>query len=120
MVMLKLRTRQWIVDGHDRIIFGEGRKEILETIEKTGSMNQTAKLMKMSYKGLWSKIKATEAYLNARIVHTDRKRGTWLTEAGKELLEKYSLLKKKCITEDNRIFDSIFDQGKLLTQKEGE
>jgi molybdate transport system regulatory protein len=120
MVMLKLRTRQWIVDEYDRIIFGEGRKEILETIERTGSMNQTAKQMKMSYKGLWSKIKATEDYLNARIVHTDRKKGTWLTEAGKELLEKYSLLKKKCMTEDNRIFESIFDQGKLATQKKGE
>lgn len=60
MVLLKLESRQWIVDNHGDIIIGEGRKEILEHIEKTGSMNQTAKLMKMSYKGVWSKIKATE------------------------------------------------------------
>lgn len=110
MIPIKLRSRQWIVDEHDRIIMGEGRKEILETIEKTGSINQTAKLMKMSYKGAWSKIKATEKYLKTRIVHTDRKEGTRLTKEGKELLEKYSLLKQRCVEEDNRIFNTIFFQ----------
>lgn len=110
MIHIKLRSRQWIVDEHDRIIMGEGRKEILETIEKTGSINQTAKLMKMSYKGAWSKIKATEKYLKTRIVHTDRKEGTRLTKEGKELLEKYSLLKQRCVEEDNRIFNTIFFQ----------
>lgn len=110
MIHIKLRSRQWIVDEHDRIIMGEGRKEILETIEKTGSINQTAKLMKMSYKGAWSKIKATEKYLKTRIVHTDRKEGTRLTKEGKELLEKYRLLKQRCVEEDNRIFNTIFFQ----------
>ena len=60
MGLLRLRSRQWIVDEHNRIIMGEGRKEILETIEKTGSINQTAKIMKMSYKGAWSRIKAMD------------------------------------------------------------
>ena len=112
MIPIKLRSRQWIVDEDDRIIMGEGRKEILETIEKTGSINQTAKLMKMSYKGAWSKIKATEKYLKTRIVHTDRKEGTRLTKEGKELLEKYSLLKQRCVEEDNRIFNTLFFQKK--------
>ena len=112
MIHVRLRSRQWIVDEHDRIIMGEGRKEILETIEKTGSINQTAKLMKMSYKGAWSKIKATEKYLKTRIVHTDRKEGTRLTKEGKELLEKYSLLKQRCVEEDNRIFNTLFFQKK--------
>ena len=49
---LKIKSRHWIVDDQDRIIMGEGRKEILETIEKTGSINKTAKMMKMSYKGV--------------------------------------------------------------------
>ena len=40
----------WIqIDEEDHIIIGEGRKTILENIEKTGSINQTAKIMKMSY-----------------------------------------------------------------------
>ncbi len=118
MVLLKIKSRQWIVDNHNDIIIGEGRKEILENIEKTGSMNQTAKLMKMSYKGVWSKIKATEKYLNTKVVYTDRQKGSRLTKEGKELLEKYQILKQRCLKEDNKIFNSIFDRKRFL--KEGE
>ncbi len=108
MVELKLKSSQWIVDEHDNIIIGKGRMEILENIENSGSINQTAKIMKMSYKAVWSKIKSTEKHLNTRIVYTDKKSGTRLSEAGKELLEKYKLLKKKCITADDKIFKDIF------------
>ena len=89
---------------------GEGRMAILETIEKAGSINQAAKIMKMSYKAMWSKIKSTEKHLGIKVVNTDRKHGSSLSSEGKELLEKYSLLKKKCVEEDNRIFNKIFDK----------
>lgn len=105
---LRLRSRQWIVDDKDNIIIGEGRRKILETIEKTGSINQTAKIMKMSYKGVWSKIKVSEGYLKTRIVDTDRKWGSRLTQEGKDLLEKYALLKRKCVEADDEIFNSLF------------
>ena len=108
MVSFKLRSRQWIVDEDDNIIIGEGRREILENIEKTGSINQTAKIMKMSYKGVWSKIKATESYMKVKIVETDRKRGSQLTKEGKELLKRYALLKQRCLKAEDKIFDAIF------------
>ena len=82
--------------------------EILENIEKTGSLNQTAKMMKMSYKAVWSKIKTTEKYLNTKLVHTDRKEGSHLSREGKQLLEKYKNLKSKCTASDDKIFNSIF------------
>ena len=108
MVNLKLRSSQWIVDEHNNIIIGKGRMEILENIEKTGSMNQVAKQMKMSYKAVWSKIKATEKNLNAKIVHADRKNGSRLSREGKELIKKYKLLVKECMASDDKIFDNIF------------
>jgi len=117
--MLHLRSRHWVVDEHDRIIIGEGRKEILETIEKTGSINKTSKVMKMSYKAVWGKIKATEKYLNIRIVNTDRKRGAWLTHEGRELLKKYRLLKETCLKEDDRTFGVIFGQ-EMVPEEEKE
>ena len=55
MADLRLRSRQWIVDNKGDIIIGEGRAEILETIQRTGSINQTAKIMKMSYKASGAK-----------------------------------------------------------------
>ncbi len=108
MAKLQLRSSQWIVDEHDNAIIGKGRAEILENIEKTGSINQTAKMMKMSYKAVWSKIKATEKHLNTTIVHADRKEGSRLSREGKELLEKYRLLKQECISVDDKLFSRIF------------
>jgi molybdate transport system regulatory protein len=109
MADLRLRSRQWIVDNKGDIIIGEGRAEILETIQRTGSINQTAKIMRMSYKGVWSKIKVTEDYLKVRLVETDKKRGSELTREGKELLEKYNQLKERCLKADDKIFKEIFD-----------
>jgi molybdate transport system regulatory protein len=108
MAKLKLKSGQWIVDDDDNIIIGEGRAEILENIEKTGSINQAAKMMKMSYKAVWGKIKATEKHLNTCIVNRDRKEGSRLSQDGKGLLEKYKRLKEKCISADDKIFSSIF------------
>ncbi len=105
---LQLKSRHWIVDERGNIIIGEGRREILENIEKTGSINQTAKLMKMSYKGVWSKIKVTENYMKTKIVETDKKRGSRLTNEGKMLLMKYTLLKQRCLRTDDKIFKTIF------------
>jgi molybdate transport system regulatory protein len=105
---LKLRSRHWIVNEKGDIIIGEGRSEILETVEKTGSLNQTAKIMKMSYKGVWSKIKVTEEYLKVRLVATDKTRGSRLTREGKDLLKKYHALKQKCVRADDRVFKAIF------------
>lgn len=108
MAQLKLKSSQWIVDENNNIIIGEGRAKILENIEKTGSMNQAAKLMKMSYKAVWSKIKATEKHMNACIVHTDRKEGSRLSQTGRDLLAKYKLLKAQCVSADDKIFGGIF------------
>ena len=108
MVQLKLRSSYWIVDEDGNIIIGKGRAEILKNIEKTGSINQAAKVMKMSYKGVWSKIKATEKHLKQSIVHADRKEGSRLTRQGKELLEKYNQLENKCMSSDDKIFSKIF------------
>ena len=110
MENLKLLSKQWVVDENNNIIIGEGRKEIFETIERTGSINQTAKLMKMSYKGVWSKIKATEEHINMKIVDADRKLGSKLTPEGLELLKKYNQLKKECLIADDKIFKSIFEK----------
>lgn len=108
MVELKLKSSHWIVDENDNIIIGEGRMEILEHVENTGSINQAAKMMKMSYKAVWSKIKYTEKHLNTKIVHTDRKTGSRLTKEGKDLLKKYRFLKKKCMMADDKIFNDIY------------
>ncbi|MBN2060363.1 MAG: LysR family transcriptional regulator [Deltaproteobacteria bacterium] len=111
MATLEMRSKHWIVDEKGNIIMGEGRREIFENIQITGSLNQTAKIMKMSYRGVWGRIKATEKVLKKKVVHTDRRLGSSLTKEGEKLLEKYRLLKKKCVKEDDKIFDSMFKKN---------
>lgn len=108
MLNLTLKSRQWLEDDNGEIIMGEGRQRILELIEETGSINQAAKLMRMSYRGVWGKIKATEQHLKKRIVLTERRHGSCLTEEGKELLRDYRQLKMDCQKADDGIFKKIY------------
>jgi len=105
---VRLKSRQWLEDSHGNIIMGEGRQRILELIERTGSIDQAAKLMKMSYRGVWGKIKATEEHVNKRIVLTEKRHGSRLTEDGKRLLMNYTRLKRECQRADEKIFKNIF------------
>jgi molybdate transport system regulatory protein len=109
MLKAKLKSRQWLEDSKGNIIIGEGRQRILELVEQTGSINQAAKLMKMSYRGVWGKIKATERHLNKKIVFTERRHGSRLTEDGKKLLMNYTRLKEDCQKADEKIFNKIFN-----------
>ncbi len=108
MLDLRLKSRQWLEDSRGNIIMGEGRQRILELIEQTGSINQTAKLMRMSYRGVWGKIRATEEHVNKKIVLTEKRNGSHLTEDGKRLLMNYARLKEECQKADEKIFDDIF------------
>ena len=112
MTTLGMRSKHWLVDEKGNIIMGEGRREIFENIQRTGSLNQTAKIMKMSYRGVWGRVKATEKIIKKKLVHTDRKLGSSLTREGEELLEKYRIFKKKCVAADDKIFNSMFDKDR--------
>lgn len=107
-VTFKLKSTHRIVDDQDRIVMAEGRMTLLEAIVSTGSINQAAKLMGMSYKSAWSKIRSTEAHCKAKIVHSNKSVGTRLTQQGRALLDSYKLMKEKCLEADDDIFDAHF------------
>jgi molybdopterin-guanine dinucleotide biosynthesis protein B len=108
---LKLKSFHHIVDDQNRIVMAEGRMALLEAIAKTGSINQAAKQMGMSYKTAWSKLHSTQTHLMTKVVHSDKADGTRLTRAGKELLGTYKQMKRQCLCADDAIFDSHFVSG---------
>lgn len=112
-VGLKLKSSQRVVNFDNRIVMAEGRMELLDAIVETGSINKAAKMMGMSYKSAWSKLRTTEAHLNTKIVLSDKAKGTSLTQAGQALLKKYKMMKKKCVTSDDAIFNAIFNSNQL-------
>lgn len=117
---MKVLTKVWINDDHDKIIFGGGRVRMLEAIERLGSMNRAAKELKMSYRALWGRVKSTEERLGVRLVITraggGKGRGSVLTPTGKQLLKNYKLLKARILKAADREFEKIFG-GRALNGK---
>ncbi len=107
---MKLRSMQLLVGDDGGIIMGKGRMDILASINRTGSINKTAKELGMSYKSVWSKIKSTEKNFKKPVVNADRVKGTTLTKEGRALLTAYQELNQRCIAADDEIFAALFPQ----------
>jgi len=111
---MKIRTKVWIDDDQDQVIFGSGRVRMLEAIDRLGSMNKAARELKMSYRALWGRIKSTEERLGAKIVESQpgggKGCGSVLTATGRDLLDRYKRIKRKVDQVGDREFQKIFGE----------
>lgn len=111
---MKVRTKVWIDDDHDKVIFGSGRVRMLEAIDRLGSMNKAAKELKMSYRALWGRIKSTEDRIGAKMIITrpggGKGSGSILTPTGKQLLKNYKLLSDSVVEQADHAFNKIFGE----------
>ena len=76
----------------DSFYIGPGRADLMGLIAETGSISEAAKRMGMSYKRAWSLVQALNDGFGAPLVETARggkEQGASLTEAGREVLERY-------------------------------
>jgi formylmethanofuran dehydrogenase subunit E len=92
---MQIRSKLWIdIDGEP--VFGRGRMMLLKAIESTGSINQAARAINISYRRAWSYIKAMEGRLGIQLVEcrTGGKSGggASLTNEAKGFLDKYKQL----------------------------
>lgn len=85
-----VRLHLWL-DTEDGVFFGSGRAQLLERIQRLGSLKRAAEDMGMSYRAAWGKIKRTERVLGARLIDRcgGRRSGYALTEYGQLLVEKF-------------------------------
>ena len=106
----KLRTKIWIADQSDNVLFGMGRVKILEAIEAHGSINAAAKALKMSYRAVWGRIKATEERLGAALVVRTTGGvsggGSALTPYAKELISEFKAFHLKVLNDADQLFDA--------------
>ena len=89
----QIKTSFWIeVEG--KRCFGKGKMQLLELIEKTGSINKAAKEMKMSYKKAWTMIAELNEQFPSPMVITQsggkEGGGSIITEEAKILMQYYS------------------------------
>jgi len=87
------RSKIWIEDDDGNVVFGLGRFKILNLIREKGSILAAAKELKMGYRGLWSRIKATEERLGKKLliktIGGAKGGGSKLTPLAERLLKEY-------------------------------
>ncbi len=90
-----LHPRFRILCGKD-IALGPGKVELLEAIQKTGSIGEAAQLLDMSYMRAWTLIKTMEHCFKEPLVKAERGGkaggGARLTEDGEKILKLYGAL----------------------------
>jgi len=88
----------WIECNGERF-FGPGPVELLERIEKTGSINQAARQMQMSYKKAWEIINTLNNYAGHPFVVTQTGGisggGSTITDEAKTMIGRYRQLREK-------------------------
>ena len=109
---LRVKSKVWVEDEQGGAIFSEGRLEILEIVEHSGSLHKASKELKMSYRAVWGKVKATEQRLGMKLVETRvggvRGGGSELTPIAKELLARFRELEERQVEMIDRLFQEIF------------
>ena len=93
------------VESENERFFGPGRLQLLENIEKTGSISKAAKEMGMSYKKAWDMIHSMNSQTLKPLVEThkggEKGGGTIVTKEGKLLMEAF----KKLYSDFQKSFD---------------
>lgn len=85
-----LRVHLWLeTDGH--MLFGLGRVQLLELVERLGSLNRAAKALGMSYRAAWGRIKSTEEALGEPLLaKASGRKGYELTPLARTLLAEFA------------------------------
>ncbi len=108
----QIRSKVWIEDDTGKVVFGLGRLKILEAIDRCGSLNAAAKELKMSYRGLWGKIKTTEESLGKPLLIKNAGGssggGSELTPLAKHLIKEFKKMHGHINWETDLFFDTVY------------
>ncbi|WP_457599415.1 TOBE domain-containing protein [Hydrogenimonas sp.] len=107
---MKIKSNLWFEnDGH--AFFGKGRIELLERIDRLGSISKAAKAMKMSYKAAWDAVNEMNMLSGEPIVIRESGGrgggGTRLTAKGREYIETFRQI---CALQE-RLFDLVGEEA---------
>ena len=118
---LVVKSKLWIENEKGEVVFGEGRSQILEAIEKHGSIHAVAQELQMSYRAVWGKIQKVEKRLGQPLLL--RKTGgvggggSVLTPFARQIVDLYRRLKVQRETAMDGLFEDSPPSGKPSGKK---
>ena len=101
-----IRNKIWIEDNQGNVVFGLGRYRMLDAIQRTGSLQAAASEMKMSYKALWLRIRASEGRMGKPLV-VRKGRGSGLTPFAENLMKQFRRLQLIVHQESDEVYDNL-------------
>lgn len=101
-----IRSKIWIVDEDGKVVFGEGRYRILEAVSRLQSLQGAAQELKMSYRAVWGRIKASEERIGQQLVRREG-RGSALTPFARKLMSQYEKLQARIHHESDEVFEIL-------------
>lgn len=88
----------WI-EGNGTRFFGPGPVELLQLIEETGSINQAARKMGMSYKKAWEMVNRLNEIAGSAMVITatggEKGGGSTISDEARQLIEWYLAMRER-------------------------
>ncbi len=112
---MQIKVKVWIEDDEKNLIFGGGKTEVLEYIDRTGSISDAAKEVGMNYKKAWNHIKILEKFIEDDLVMTFKGRGensgTTLTPKAREVIQTYKILQHDIKKYSQERFKELFQKN---------
>jgi len=113
VIKKRLHPRFRVFRGRE-IAIGPGKADLLKAISETGSINQAARKLKMSYMRAWKLIRTMNACFRRPVVIASRggnqKGGARLTSAGARILELYQRLEAESIRATKKTWKQLLQQ----------
>lgn len=104
---LRVKSKVWL-EADGRMIFSDGRLQLLQAVDRLGSLRQAAREMGMSYRAAWGLLKVTERALGTPLLAVRiggrAGGGAALTPAARSLVGRFLRVKARV----NRAADRAF------------
>ena len=96
---MEIRCKLWL-EQDGKVLFGQGRLELLRAIAETGSLAGAAKKLDMSYRAAWGRLKASEERLGFALLENSGqgRRAAGLTPEALTLLTWFEDLQSRAQT----------------------
>ncbi len=114
---MKVHAKIWLEADTGKLLLGEGRLEIFQAVERTGSLSAAARELGMSYRAVWGKVKTTEERLGLKLVNGvaggPKHGGTKLTDQAREFIARFEKFDRRARAAVNKIAEELFDDLNL-------
>jgi len=124
---VKVKSKVWFEKGGE-LCFGTGKARMLRAVERAGSLNKAAQRLGMSYRHVWSSVRAAEERLGKPLLIRRKggrtRGGAVLTDYAKELMRDFATIETDTEAVANRRFGELFGRkrsaGHRARAKKGE